>query len=491
VRRVCTSAVLGAAATYFVLAMSACPSPPRPDDADVREQDDPDTAEVLGDDETGPTREDVEPTPDTDVAVAVCPPGAGGRPCDDGDPCTDDACLETGCVHQPNLVACDDGDPCTVLDRCSGGVCAGAPMGCGDAEACTLDTCEDGACVHLPREGTCDDASLCTVGDRCQAGRCVGVAVECPAGGPCRTPTCEPRTGCGFADVEGACEDGDACTVDTVCVEGACRGELARCDDGDPCTDDYCDPRAGCSHRDNRAPCDDGDRCTIDDRCEAGVCAGTLAGVCCEGDAACDDGDPCTDDRCDGPTCVHTEARCDDGDACTLDRCESGACVHAPWSDLPEAGQLVDDFEGALDAWTLSSTNPAVGWRVDTGWSASGDASLYCGDAEGLGYDHGATFATASMRVVVPPVAPELHLVVKSDVGDLGSCVYDALEVHVDDRPVGRVCGSGEGEQRFGLGVAAGREVTLTLVFDTVDDVDNGGLGVWVDRLRITAGPCR
>jgi hypothetical protein len=43
--------------------------------------------------------------------------------CDDGNPCTDDSCGPTGCVHTNNTASCDDGNPCTVGDTCSGGSC--------------------------------------------------------------------------------------------------------------------------------------------------------------------------------------------------------------------------------------------------------------------------------------------------------------------------------------------------------------------------------
>ena len=116
---------------------------------------------------------------------------------------------------------------------------------------------------------------------------------------------------------------------------------------------------------------------------------------------------------------------------------------------------------------------------------------MYCGDAAEMGYDHGATRAVASLQVLVPPGEPELHLTVKTDVGEHGSCLYDALTVTVDGAVVGVVCGSGEGEQRMSLAEFEGREVELALVFDTVDDVNNGGQGIWVDRLRLTANGCR
>src|SRR5204862_361192 len=50
--------------------------------------------------------------------------------CDDHDPCTDDSCGPSGCVHAPNAASCDDHDACTGGDVCAGGVCAGAALSC-------------------------------------------------------------------------------------------------------------------------------------------------------------------------------------------------------------------------------------------------------------------------------------------------------------------------------------------------------------------------
>jgi hypothetical protein len=53
--------------------------------------------------------------------------------CDDGNPCTDDACDDAlGCTSTPRTGSCDDGDACTMDDVCEDGGCAGAPiLGCG------------------------------------------------------------------------------------------------------------------------------------------------------------------------------------------------------------------------------------------------------------------------------------------------------------------------------------------------------------------------
>ncbi len=467
------------------LGLAACPSPP----------DDSPEVDIEGTSAEPDTEVDAfevvpDVPPDIEVTASECVPGVDIA-CDDGNPCTDDVCRPSGsCAHTPNIALCDDGDACTTFDRCVGGVCVGSAFDCDDGEPCTDDVCTDGGCENRPRTGECDDQDACTEGDTCLEGACVGAAITCPSG-PCSVGSCEPRTGCvAVAIAEGeACDDGDACTHDTSCVDGRCRGDLLSCDDGDPCSDDYCDPVLGCVARPNRAACDDGDRCTLGDRCAEGVCAGVAVAVCCADDGACDDGDACTDDTCRGE-CVHSPRVCDDGDACTRDVCEAGQCVSAPWSAVAAEGQLVDDFEVGLGAWTITSTNEQVTWRDDDAWAASGDKSLHCGGAAGAGYDFGVTRASASRRLLVPSGDPELHFVVNMAVAS-ESCIYDALTVRVDGAEVGVVCGPGEREEAFSLAAFEGREVELELVFDTVDDIDNVGLGVFVDRLRVTASGCQ
>lgn len=152
--------------------------------------------------------------------------------CDDGDPCTSDACVvPTGCAHAPATAgtSCEDGNACTSDDACdeAGRCVAGAPAvegtPCEDGNACTADD-------------TCDAAGLCVTGPPALEG----------------TP----------------CEDGNACTVDTTCdPNGQCSGGMPLdCDDGDPCTLDLCHGTWGCLH----APTtdEDGDGiCSPPDNC--------------------------------------------------------------------------------------------------------------------------------------------------------------------------------------------------------------------------------
>ncbi len=300
--------------------------------------------------------------------------------CDDGDPCTTDACdpATGGCTTTPAPgEPCDDGVACTEKDVCQlDGQCLGQPSAtcqcaedadcaalaetdkcagtfvCGDDFAChadpatviQCDTSGDTECAGAvcdPATGGCvltatnegqpcgEAADDCTGQAVCTNGACAGEAVACDDGDPCTTDECVPGQGCVYEPATGLpCDDGDPCTSPDVCQAGQCQGAAASCDDGNPCTVDACDPVTGqCSHTASDEPCDDGNPCTTGDSCSTGVCKG--AGV------ACDDGNPCTADVCqvgdDGEvTCAHQNVFgvCDDGDPCTGgDACLGGQCV--------------------------------------------------------------------------------------------------------------------------------------------------------------------
>ncbi|MEY3012577.1 MAG: hypothetical protein RIT45_1312, partial [Pseudomonadota bacterium] len=289
--------------------------------------------------------------------------------CDDGNPCTTDACDPTkGCTHVANAAPCDaDGNACTVGDACEGKVCvAGTKKSCDDGELCTIDSCDakTGACANdggPMDDKPCDaDGSLCTSGDACKAGKCAaGAALACDDGNPCTDDSCSPSAGCLHAANSKACDaDGNACTVGDACAAKVCvAGATKGCDDGDKCTTDACDAKTGvCSNTvilgcggncQSVTDCDDGNTCTAD-ACKDGKCAySPLTGDCDDGSACtsgdvctdgkctgaaitCNDGLLCTDDSCDaGSGCVYVanNKSCDDGDACTnADACKDGKC---------------------------------------------------------------------------------------------------------------------------------------------------------------------
>jgi hypothetical protein len=126
--------------------------------------------------------------------AGVCTSGAAPS-CDDLDPCTADSCVDgVGCHHDPiagcchNDADCTDNDQCTVNEHCTAQhVCASSPLNCNDGNPCTIDACSAAAgCSHTPvSSGACDDGNPCTSGDTCTAGVCRGVPLQCSDGNLC------------------------------------------------------------------------------------------------------------------------------------------------------------------------------------------------------------------------------------------------------------------------------------------------------------------
>lgn len=102
--------------------------------------------------------------PKLTVTYQPAAPCLSDAACDDGNACTDDACVDYLCVHTP--IDCDDSNPCTV-DTCDAQLgCQYAPANCDDGDGCTVDDCNpETGCTHEPLD--CDDANPCTA-DSCQ-----------------------------------------------------------------------------------------------------------------------------------------------------------------------------------------------------------------------------------------------------------------------------------------------------------------------------------
>jgi hypothetical protein len=199
--------------------------------------------------------------------LGVC---GASQDCDDGNPCTADACDAGVCSHPADNegVSCDDGDICNGTETCGGGVCeSDAPLNCNDNNPCTTDGCQaPNGCTHAlisgcqacTTNGTCSDGNPCNGTETCQAGSCrIGTALSCNDGNACTTDSCNVQTGCVNTPAAGCqactanaqCDDGNACDGIEVCLFGRCReGTFSSCDDADPCTMDGCAPATGCTH---------------------------------------------------------------------------------------------------------------------------------------------------------------------------------------------------------------------------------------------------
>lgn len=95
--------------------------------------------------------------------------------CDDGNDCTDDACIAQGCSHSNNTNGCaDDGNECT-NDVCDAGTCThpnrtGACTSGGNPH--TDDACDNGVCLSTNNSAPCTDENNECTNDVCSLGFC-------------------------------------------------------------------------------------------------------------------------------------------------------------------------------------------------------------------------------------------------------------------------------------------------------------------------------
>ncbi|MCO4761049.1 MAG: hypothetical protein KC502_06060 [Myxococcales bacterium] len=284
--------------------------------------------------------------------------GTSTLPCEDNNPCTQNACdKDKGCVFPPasGTPKCTDGGKCVSDTYCLGGKCTGQVKDCNDKNACTDDVCDVNlGCIHKPNDSNkCDDDDTCTANDLCKNGKCLGKqTAPCDDGNACTKDSCSVANGCTHTPTTGTvCEDGSSCTLQDVCDKGTCKaGAKKACYDTEQCTVDSCDAKTGkCVFAAlSDGACDDGNLCTLNDQCMGGKCQSGKA-------PPCGDGDPCTVDNCDPKTgkCAHDPAKesssCNDGNLCTSSsKCSGGKCIG-------EAKHCDDDESCTIDSCTPST----------------------------------------------------------------------------------------------------------------------------------------
>jgi hypothetical protein len=291
--------------------------------------------------------------------------------CDDGVPCTLDACNDENggtCVAAPDDAACDDGLFCNGIENCDPMMdCqAGEPIACDDGVGCTDDACDEetDACGFAPDHESCQDGEYCNGPESCDVvlGCIDGDAIDCNDLVACTVDACnESLDTCDHTPDDAPCGNGVFCDGEEQCDEqlGCVDGPAVMCpSDGVACTVDACDEDTNaCESTPNNMACGNGQFCT-EDGCIAGASCSVLDGVLnnpsCDDGLGCNGEEVCFDlpgniDQCQPGTAVD----CADGISCTSDSCvEPGVCENAPVDGLCSDGNPCDGAE---------TCNPAVG----------------------------------------------------------------------------------------------------------------------------------
>jgi hypothetical protein len=478
-----------------------------------------------------PTPPDAAPTPDDVGPPPECGPGSSSPrpdPCDDYDPCTADTCEAGRCAHAPvpgcckSDAECDDGIACT-LDRCNraqarcdsvrgDSFCCVTAADCDDRDACTEDVCAAHRCVY-PRKATCDASgpALCNDQNDCTSeswsadGTCA-YAHRAEGGSAC----CVDASGCPTADGQVAlCQEHRCVLLPTNCEADAdCRG-TGPCSEG-RCVDGRCERPTDCCE--TQAACDDAVTATTDS-CVDNLCVHSLGGAptACDGATPCVAPSACADVACrvglcsvtprEGPGCCRVDADCAAPDRCSDAICVDFACVARPTTEARPLWEA--DFSG-LDGWTVTADTTGAAWRLTTAQFTSGPSALFYGKATG-GYDVGARPTAGSVLgppIALPPGVPSERLQVRfwrnlrvepissRDVVELDLVRDGQPDRSLWDKEFGTGAGLAWREDTVSLPAGlSGQTVRLRLRFDTIDAVDNAGLGVFIDDLRLLA-PC-
>lgn len=350
--------------------------------------------------------------------------------CDDGNPCTQDACtLASGCTHTTaDGMTCSDGMPCTEKDICKGGTCAGTP------KVCESTPCQDGVCdatsgtcgLKGKADGSaCDDGSACTSGDACAKQICKGAPVPCDDGIACTTDGCDVDLGCVYTPSIVACNDANACTEFDQCKDKACVGipNAKLCDDNNPCTTDTCGAK-GCVHTALAAgSCEDGNPCTTGDACVAGTCVAGKNSCQCTQDGDCqDDGNPCNGKVFCDTSAQPFACKIKPGSVVTCvasaDPCKVVACAKA--SGLCETGN-------AANGTACSDGSVCTDKDTCQGGSCVGGAAITCDDGNSCTLD---TCDATKGCVFQPSTAAcdDGNACTSGDVCDSGKCVSGTVK---------------------------------------------------------------
>ncbi|MEZ4265742.1 MAG: lamin tail domain-containing protein [Myxococcota bacterium] len=278
---------------------------------------------------------------------------AKANDCNDGRTCSIDSCLTNTCRFGPVADCCDQDLECPFGWHCEANRCIECyeDGDCDDGNPCTEDACgADGICSHAPIAGCCTTLKECDDGDACTNDSCLLDSNTC-----LNAPTSDPLC----CNVDEDCRPADACRL-YMCYKavfsagggkrcrfgpplaGCCTLD-AQCADSNPCTLDTClqpnpaDPRGNCIHEPDPGLTE-----------------------CCIVKADCDDNDLSTDDACVANSCVHTPSQT----YCALPN--PGALVInelmvAPGSVSDTLGEWIEIYNPSA-----TETVNIDGWRITT-----------------------------------------------------------------------------------------------------------------------------
>jgi hypothetical protein len=319
----------------------------------------------------------------------------------------------------------------------------------------------------------------------------VGVSVACSLGGgdcddtnksvhPGAAEVCDDTDNdCSGKADEGCNDDGDAYCDSKMTVSGKpaiCTAGGGDCDDADkavnPAAAEICDGKDNNCASGIDEGCDDDN----DDWCDKNMTVVGSPLVCPKGSNDCDDGNPFKSPGEPEKPCGGVDEDCDGQ------------------TDETKVAFLENFDDGKADGWTITSSNTSVTWQVNGSKYVSAAKSLYWGNPATMSYDNGTTKSTAATPAISLP-AGGIELVVQYWSGIdpeeyCGAEKFDTFRIFAGTSQIEEICASstsGWQKKTYNLSAWGGQALSLSFVFDTVDDLANAGTGVFVDDVEVHA----
>ena len=365
--------------------------------------------------------------------------------CDDGNECTDDACVSAKCVHQPVAVGTD----------------------CGTGQSCDADA----ICVR------CRDTAPGT-------GRDVG----CPASAPVCVGTGSDAV-CGGCTIDDDCDDGNECTTE-VCAKTKCV--VTPVDAGGACTDGICN---GTAPEKCVACIDDASGGNKDSGCSNAkpVCDAGDTPTCyqCVKDADCaTDNVSCTVETCSNHVCTHvaTDSKCPSTDACNPGKCDATTgCTTTPITPTSLVLINASKNNGSFETGSSPSTpkqNPAAGWNEDGPYYLTKNCSSGCIPAS----NNGATTASAGKVLAWLGGAEDAG---ESDLNRVISLPAGAVSLHIQadtNFQTASTAASNDDQFQVRLMDAVYEQIGAALYSKSASDAQLGDTHVWTTNgIDVTA----
>jgi hypothetical protein len=313
------------------------------------------TLEVLVDDEIlvrAPTTQDTDDNA-VDLETAQCTVDLN---CNDNNPCTDDTCVQSLCVHANNTVTCDDGNYCNGTATCAGGSCVpGTPPVCpDDGNYCNgVAMCDEAtdSCVPGPPPVCPDDGIYCNGAEACDEATDSCGHVN-PPSCPSDNLYCNGTEACDEATDSCGRVNPPSCPSDNLYCNGteACDEATDSCGRVNPpsCPSDnlYCNGTEACDEATDSCGHVNPPSCPSDN-------------LYCNGTEACDEAtDSCG--HVSPPSCPDDGLYCNGAEACieATDTCGHVTAPVCPDADLCNGVETCDETSNSCASGTPVTCAP-------------------------------------------------------------------------------------------------------------------------------------